>query len=385
MTIPRWLLAVILAAGLVLTGGVAARPQDGRQTSASQPGNPMGASYVRPGALVTGGSPNTVTALQLVPTEASPGSPVTATVFWSDCPAGDVVVAWGPGNERWSQSIDLGDGWVTATTTVPASFAAGPHEVTAECVTAESPFTLGASLTVAAPDEVTPTLMVAPTSGAAGSTATAIATGHWCDTEVVFMWDGVEVGRAVTDESGTATAPISVAADAAAGSHELAARCEYDDFPWKPAVFSVTGVATPPGSSPPGSTPPEFTSPTSTSASSASSASTSPITSGTVPTSPPGPTSAPGATTLTSSQTWEDPWWPAVAVLVALAVVSLLVLRPGHGARWARGHVRAVPGLAALAGLTPTEAPRDPSRHDISIRIEPHPDTGNRTIEEGGP
>lgn len=80
-----------------------------------------------------------------------------------------------------------------------------------------------------------------------------------------------------------------------------------------------------------------------------------------------------------------SPWWAAVAavaVLVGAAMLASRGIRTRRGEKWARTHVRAVPGTPPSGGITVATPRTDPYPPTRVIRIEPHTKSATHALEE---
>lgn len=90
-----------------------------------------------------------------------------------------------------------------------------------------------------------PSVSVDPTSGGPGTTVTAVATGYGaCKRYVTFFWDDARLEDDVRLDtlSGSASTAFTVPDSAAAGDHQVQARCAAGD-----SVAASTGFTVPPG------------------------------------------------------------------------------------------------------------------------------------------
>jgi hypothetical protein len=278
--------------------------------------------------------------LTLTPTSGPPGTVVEAVAVNLKCSIDLVAFTWvGREDVTWSDPVYV-DG-IVSTSAVPGSFSSGSYEVEATCDRLQSPDEyVRESFTVTPdPTETAAELTLDPPAGPAGSEITATASGHPCDGDVVFLWhDDLDAARAQPDGEGTATARVTVPTDFTPGTHRLLARCEADGFAWPATSFTVT----------------------------------------------PGPTEV-VAVTPPGPHWWEGSGWPALGLMAVLLGGLLTWLRTRRGVRWAHAHVRARPGTTPRVGVEAVETPRHGRSRDISIRIEPHPDSGTHTVREVDP
>jgi len=221
-------------------------------------------------------------------------------------------------------------GEFTVALTVPTGVPAGDHSVVATCrdhtgISDRQPFTV---TSVAIPGNVPPVLTLQPTSGPrAGAVG---ATGdHFACAAVELSWDdGTRLPHASADPSGHFDASVPVPAHVGEGLLTLRAACSGGVL--AAADFTVL--------------------------------------------------SGPSADLRTDSK---FPWW-LIALIVAIAIVAILVLR--HRRRSERSEapmptVRAVPRPGGPPLVTVRETPaRGEATH--AIRLAVHPDAGIQTIRE---
>ncbi|UQX04522.1 hypothetical protein [Streptomyces sp. RerS4] len=283
--------------------------------------------------------------------------------------AGTVALAW-DGSALAAVTpteITVEEGGFTAAFVVPSDAEASDatdHAVTATCVgyeqvSAEQRFTVTTTVPGSEPE-----VSLDPASMEPGGGSVAMSGSGFDCPEVALLWEGEEWGTVATVEGGTFDARFDVSPDAAEASYTVRAECTDDRGVGAEAVFTVTGLA--------------------------------PVPTPTTPTPNPTPTT-PDPNPVPSPDTDPDANPESVDVPVGLVVgagllgAALLALAGsaflGHrrrGPRWVHDHLssRPRPAPAATDVTEPSETGGPPTR---SIRLEPHPDPGDQTLQEDDP
>lgn len=277
------------------------------------------------------------------------GSGGTVTLTWDD----DPLPPDPPGE------LDVADGSFRADVSVPADADATNHQVTAVCVgheqlTAQADFTVTDTPGPATGPEVT----LRPDSlPAGGGLVTLSGSGFDCS-QVDLLWDGEPQATVDAAADGTFEAQLTVPSDAGEASYTVRGQCATQPDTAAEAVFTVTGAG------------PVTPTPTPT-----------PTTATPTPNPNPNPNPNPD-----SEHT--DGGVPAGLVvgtslfgLALLAAVGAAFLSRRHrGPRWVRGHLTSrLRPTPAATGVTQPPDTGPPAR---TVRLEPHPDPGEQTVEE---
>ncbi|MGW8781409.1 hypothetical protein ACWGNM_25600 [Streptomyces sp. NPDC055796] len=298
------------------------------------------------------------TDLALEPAEGPVGTSVAVTGSGFDgCTtdsgeAGAVTLAWdgNPLPDVAPPETPVDGGAFTAEFAVPSDAQPSDHTVTATCAGDEQ-VSAEQSFTVTAAPGPRPEVRLDPPSLPFGGGSVAVSGSGFNCPEVALSWEGEQWDTVTPAEDGTFDTGFEVTPDTGEASYTVRAECTDDPGAGAEAAFAVTGG----GPVPPTPTPPTPTPPTPTPN----------------PTPEPTPGTVPVGFVVGSSLLG--------AALLALAGYAFLGHRH-HGPRWVHDHVgsRLRPAPAATDVAEPSET-GPPTR---SVRLEPHPDPGDRTLKE---
>ncbi|MFC6986656.1 hypothetical protein [Streptomyces cirratus] len=288
----------------------------------------------------------------------------TVTLAWD----GDPLSPGAPGD------LTVADGAFTADVSVPPDAQATHHQVTAVCdgngqLTAQADFTV----TDAPEPPVGLAVTLHPTSlPVGGGTVTVSGSGFNCS-QVDLLWDGEPAGTVDTADDGTFEAQLTVPSDVAEDPYTVRGQCATQPDVAAEAVLTVTGTAPVPPATPTPPTPPPTTPPTPPP---------------TTPPPPTPPTPTPPTPNPNPNPEHTDGGVPAGLVVGAslfgvalLAAVGAAFLSRGHrGPRWVRAHITS--RLRPAPAATEVTQPPDDGPPARTVRLEPHPDPGDQTVEE---
>ncbi|MBD0741415.1 hypothetical protein BG418_07925 [Streptomyces sp. CBMA152] len=287
------------------------------------------------------------------------GQPGTVTLTWDGSP-----LAVDPPTE-----LTVADGSFTAKASVPSD--ADPtadHTVRAVCagypeLAAEAHFKVTSPSPQPSPPTPPPTplgpsptsnphLTLDPTSlSTSGGSVEASGSGFNCP-QVELSGDGQAVETVDTAADGTFDAQLSVQADSAEGRHTVRAQCATQTDVADEAVFTVTGDG--PVPSPPTPNPTTI-----------------------VPNPTPNP--SPGLDNAVPVGMVVGSSLFGVALLAAVG--SAFFIRHHRSRGWAQGHIRCRL-RPTTAPTTEVAEPPDSGPPTHSVRLEPHADPGDQTVEE---
>ncbi|KPH97103.1 hypothetical protein OV450_1117 [Actinobacteria bacterium OV450] len=299
------------------------------------------------------------TALALDPAQGAVGASVAVTGSgFAGCTAdegraGTVALTWDgsplPGVTPAEVTVD--GGAFTARFAVPSDADATDHTVTATCVGHEQ-ISAGQRFTVTDAPGPQPEVTLDPPSSASGGGTVAVSGSGFDCPEVALSWEGKQWTTVAPSADGTFGTAFDVAPDTAEASYTVRASCTDDPGVGAEAAFTVTGGApVPPTPTPPTPTPPAPPTPTPT----------------------PAPTDGPVPVGLVVGSSLLG------AALLALAGSAFLSHRH-RGPRWVEDHLGS--RLRPAPAVTEVAEPSETGPPTRSVRLEPHPDPGDQTLEE---
>ncbi|MGW7101891.1 hypothetical protein [Streptomyces sp. NPDC054838] len=266
---------------------------------------------------------------------------------------GTVALAWdgGPLAAEPPGELTVVDGSFTARVSVPPGTDAADHTVTAACVGYEQLAAEAAFTVTAAPvPPPGPELTLDPDSLPVGGGVTDIAGSGFNCSPVDLLWDGEQTMTVDTADDGTFEAQLAVPPEAGAAPYTVRGQCATQPDVAVEAVFTVT--ATGPVSPTPTPVPPTPT---------------------------PDPTPGPGDTVPVGLAVGAS----LLGVALLAAVGAAFLARAHRGPRWIQGHLTS--RLRPAAAATEVTEPSDAGPPGRSVRLEPHPDPGDQTVEEEDP
>ncbi|MEU7554377.1 hypothetical protein AB0B01_18900 [Streptomyces sp. NPDC044571] len=298
--------------------------------------------------------------LGLDPTEGPVRTPVTVTgTGFEDCTAdggqgGTVTLKWddSPLLPDPPADITADGGAFTAVVTVPPDAEAGEYTVTATCaedeqVSAEERFEVtGAG---PSPRPGVPDVQVAPASAQAGGASLTVSGSGFNCPQVEVLWDGERRDTVEPGGDGTFRTTLDVPSDAGEGAYTVRGQCAADRTVGDEAAFTVIGIL-------------------------------------------PGPTTpTPSVSSATPSQNPRPDGHVPLGLIVGSCMLGAAVLaaaayvfvthRP-RGPRWVHQHVDYRPGAAPVATDVAEPSGTGGGPPTRSVRLEPHPDPGDQTLEE---
>lgn len=111
-----------------------------------------------------------------------------------------------------------------------------------------------------AQQSVCDTVVFSTTTGTPGA-AVNVYGDSYNGAGITILWDGVSVGSATADQYGMYSVDFNVPADAAAGTHTVTVRIEYEGTDECPTPFVVEAMATAPSAAAPTGSKPRVTLP----------------------------------------------------------------------------------------------------------------------------